>query len=242
MVNLRSRVTRLGVLDIGSNTIHMLIVDAAPGARPDPEASTKSTVRLMQYVKDDGSIKKSGIEAILTAVDQCMGLAEEYDITQLLAMATSAIKEAPNSNKILRKIEERIGQSVTVLSGTDEARLTFLAARRWYGWDAGRLLMLDIGGSSLEVAMGSDEEPTVALSAAAGACRITREYLPEGTASVDELEVVRKKVRRILEPMVDAFPKSSIRRMPWARQRRSAHWHVWRARCCASPGARTRGS
>lgn len=109
----------------------------------------------MQYVKDDGSIKKSGIEAILTAVDQCMELAEEYDITQLLAMATSAIKEAPNSNKILRKIEERIGQSVTVLSGTDEARLTFLAARRWYGWDAGRLLMLDIGGSSLEVAMGS---------------------------------------------------------------------------------------
>lgn len=109
MVNLRSRVTRLGVLDIGSNTIHMLIVDAAPGARPDPEASTKSTVRLMQYVKDDGSIKKSGIEAILTAVDQCMELAEEYDITQLLAMATSAIKEAPNSNKILRKIEERIG-------------------------------------------------------------------------------------------------------------------------------------
>ncbi|KLN75544.1 Ppx/GppA phosphatase family protein [Bifidobacterium bifidum] len=130
MVNLRSRVTRLGVFDIGSNTIHMLIVDAAPGARPDPEASTKSTVRLMQYVKDDGSIKKSGIEAILTAVDQCMELAEEYDITQLLAMATSAIKEAPNSNKILRKIEERIGQSVTVLSGTDEARLTFLAARR----------------------------------------------------------------------------------------------------------------
>ena len=82
MVNLRSRVTRLGVLDIGSNTIHMLIVDAAPGARPDPEASTKSTVRLMKYLKDDGSIKKSGIEAILEAVSQCMRLAEEYEITQ----------------------------------------------------------------------------------------------------------------------------------------------------------------
>ena len=91
MVSLHSHATRLGVLDIGSNTIHMLIVDAAPGARPDPEASTKSTVRLMKYLKDDGSIKKSGIEAILTAVDQCMELAEEYDITQLLAMATSAI-------------------------------------------------------------------------------------------------------------------------------------------------------
>ena len=137
-----------------------------------------------------------------------MKLAEEYDITQLLAMATSALREAPNGNKVLRKIEERIGQGVTVLSGTDEARLTFLAARRWYGWDAGRLLMLDIGGGSLEVAMGSDEEPTVALSVPAGAGRVTTRFLPEGTATPEELEEVRRQVRRILEPMVEAFPKS----------------------------------
>ncbi|NEG55852.1 Ppx/GppA phosphatase family protein [Bifidobacterium platyrrhinorum] len=208
MVNLHSHTTRLGVLDIGSNTIHMLIVDAAPGARPDPEASTKTTVRLMQYLKDDGSIRKAGIEAILEAVDEGMRLAEEYEITQLLAMATSAIREAPNGNKVLRKIEERIGQGVTVLSGTDEARLTFLAARRWYGWDAGRLLMLDIGGGSLEVAMGSDEEPTVALSAPAGAGRVTKEFLPEGTATAAQLDEARRQVRRILEPMVEAFPKS----------------------------------
>lgn len=55
------------MLDIGSNTVHMLIVDAAPGARPEPEDSTKSTIRLMQYLKDDGSIKKAGIEALLSA-------------------------------------------------------------------------------------------------------------------------------------------------------------------------------
>ena len=103
MVNLRSHTTRLGVLDIGSNTIHMLIVDAAPGARPDPEASTKSTVRLMKYLKDDGSIKKSGIEAILEAVSQCMRLAEEYEITQLLVTATSALLEAPKT------IDSRLG-------------------------------------------------------------------------------------------------------------------------------------
>ena len=180
MVNLRSHTTRLGVLDIGSNTIHMLIVDAAPGARPDPEASTKSTVRLMKYLKDDGSIKKSGIEAILEAVSQCMRLAEEYEITQLLVMATSALREAPNGNKVIHKIEELIGQGVTVLSGTDEARLTFLA----------------------------DEEPTVALSAPAGAGRVTTEFLPSGMATPDELEDVRKNVRKILEPMVKVFPQS----------------------------------
>ena len=208
MANLHSQATRLGVLDIGSNTVHMLIVDAALGARPDPEASVKSTVRLMQYLKEDGSIKKSGVEALLQAVDKGMNLAEEYEITQLLAMATSAIREAPNGNKVLHKIEERIGQGVTVLSGADEARLTFLAARRWYGWDAGRLLMLDIGGGSLEVAMGSDEEPTVALSVPAGAGRITTEFLPEGVATAEELVKVRKQVRKVIEPMVEAFPSS----------------------------------
>ena len=169
-MNLRSHATRLGVLDIGSNTVHMLIVDAAPGARPEPEASVKSTVRLMQYLKEDGTIRKAGVEAVLEAVQKAMKLAEEYEITQLLVLATSALREAPNGGKILRRIEETIGQPVTVLSGVDEARLTFLAARRWYGWDAGRLLVLDIGGGSLEVA--------------------------------------RKQIRRILDPMVEAFPKS----------------------------------
>ena len=109
MVTLHSHATRLGVLDIGSNTVHMLIVDAAPGARPEPEAGTKSTIRLMQYLKDDGSIKKAGIEALLSAVEKAMKLAEEYEITQLLVLATSALREAPNGGKILRKIEEAIG-------------------------------------------------------------------------------------------------------------------------------------
>lgn len=206
MVNLHTHTTRLGVLDIGSNTIHMLIVDAAPGARPDPEASVKSTVRLMQYLKDDGSIRKAGVEAILEGVDKAMKLAEEYEISQLLVMATSALREATNGGKVLRRIEERIDQPVTVLSGNDEARLTFLAARRWYGWDSGRLLVLDIGGGSLEVAMGSDEEPTVALSVPAGAGRVTHEFLPSGTATEGELDEVHHQVRRIIEPMVKAFP------------------------------------
>ena len=114
MVNLHSHATRLGVLDIGSNTVHMLIVDAAPGARPEPEASTKSTVRLMQYLKEDGTIKKAGVEAVISAVEKAMELAKEYEITQLLVLATSALREAPNGGKILRRIEDAIGQPVTV--------------------------------------------------------------------------------------------------------------------------------
>lgn len=211
MVNPEFPATRLGVLDIGSNTVHMIIVDAAPGARPDPEASVKTTVRLMQYLEEDGTISKDGVQALLAAVDAGMKLAEESKVSQILAMATSALREAPNGGRILGQIEERIGQGVTVLSGVDEARLTFLAARRWYGWDSGRLLLMDIGGGSLEVAMGSDEDPNVAISVPAGAGRVTKEFLPaDGTATPEQLEAAHKNVRRIIQPIVDEFPKSKV--------------------------------
>lgn len=206
MANLKLRSTRLGVLDIGSNTVHMLVVDAAVGARPEPEASSKTTVRLMDHLKDDGSIKKQAVDALLAAVDDAMRLAEQYKVSQLLALATSAMHEAPNGNKILHRVEEIIGQRVTVLSGEDEARLTFLAARRWYGWDAGRLLMIDIGGGSLEVALGSDEEPTIAAAVNAGAGVVTRDLLPDGMASAKDLDAVYKKVRKMIAPVVDAVP------------------------------------
>ena len=194
----------------------------------------KSTVRLMQYLKEDGTIRKAGVEAVLEAVQKAMKLAEEYEITQLLVLATSALREAPNGGKILRRIEETIGQPVTVLSGVDEARLTFLAARRWYGWDAGRLLVLDIGGGSLEVAMGSDEDPTVALSVPAGAGRVTRESAGKRVADAQELEKARKQIRRILDPMAEAFPKSKHPMHAVARPRRFAHWLAWLVPCCAS--------
>lgn len=206
MANLKLRSTRLGVLDIGSNTVHMLVVDAAVGARPEPEASSKTTVRLMDHLKDDGSIKKQAVDALLAAVDDAMRLAEQYEVSQLLALATSAMHEAPNGNKILHRVEEVIGQRVTVLSGEDEARLTFLAARRWYGWDAGRLLMIDIGGGSLEVALGSDEEPTIAAAVNAGARVVTRDLLPDGMASAKDLDAAYKKVRKMIAPVVDAVP------------------------------------
>lgn len=199
------RHVRLGVLDIGSNTIHMLIVKAAPGARPEPEAQTRVVVRLMQYLKDDGSIRKSGVTAILDAVDECMKLAQKSDITTIVPIATSALREAPNGPDILTEIKRHIGMDVTVLSGADEARLTFLAARRWYGWDAGRLLVLDIGGGSLEAASGGNEDPDIAISVPAGAGRITHEFLPDGTCNAKTLEHVHHKVARIVNPLAKAF-------------------------------------
>src|SRR5690606_4451460 len=100
-------------------------------------------------------------------------------VDEMLVMVTSAIREATNGELVLGALQELIGGDVQVLSGPDEARLTFLAVRRWYGWVAGRLLVLDIGGGSLEVATGVDEEPDLAMSLPLGAGRLTRDLLQD---------------------------------------------------------------
>ena len=96
-----------------------------------------------------------------------------------LAFATSAVRDATNSADVLALVREQSGVDLSVLSGEDEARLTFLAVRRWYGWSAGRIINIDIGGGSLELSNGVDEEPEVALSLPLGAGRLTREWLPD---------------------------------------------------------------
>ena len=104
-------------------------------------------------------------------------VAEDQGVEDLLAFATSAIREAPNGDEVLGRVLDESGVDLQVLSGEDESRLTFLAARRWFGWSSGRLLVIDIGGGSLELAAGLDEEPDAALSLPLGAGRLTRASL-----------------------------------------------------------------
>ena len=106
-------------------------------------------------------------------------IARKEGAEDILAIATSAIREATNGPETLEALSQEAGVAIEVLPGDDEARLTFLAARRWYGWGAGRLLVLDIGGGSLEIAAGNDEIPDVALSLPLGAGRMTKEFLWE---------------------------------------------------------------
>jgi exopolyphosphatase/guanosine-5'-triphosphate,3'-diphosphate pyrophosphatase len=170
---------RLGVLDVGSNSVHLLVVDAHRGAHPTAMHDDRWLLRLAEHVGEDGKLSKAGEKALLNAVQQAKRQAADRDCEELLAFVTSAIREADNGSAVLRRVREQTGVDLQVLSGEDEARLTFLAVRRWFGWSAGRLLVLDIGGGSLELATGVDEDPDVALSVPLGAGRMTRQFLPE---------------------------------------------------------------
>src|SRR3954454_20995748 len=170
---------RLGVLDIGSNTVPLLVVDAYRGAHPTPMHDDRWLLRLAEHVGSDGKLSKAGEKALLRAGEQASVQAADRKCDELLAFVTSAIRDADNGAAVLRRVHEQTGVRLEVLSGEDEARLTFLAVRRWFGWSAGRLLVLDIGGGSLELASGMDEDPDVALSVPLGAGRMPRRSLPE---------------------------------------------------------------
>ncbi|WP_130494546.1 Ppx/GppA phosphatase family protein [Motilibacter rhizosphaerae] len=186
---------RLGVLDVGSNTVHLLVVDAHPGARPLPAYSHRMALRLAEHLEADGSISRDGAERLTAFVAEACSVAEDQGVVRTMAFATSAIREAPNGEEVLASVRERTGVDLQVLSGGDEARLTFLAVRRWSGWSAGRLLVLDIGGGSLEVAAGDDEDPAVAFSVPLGAGRLTRDWLPGDPPDPDAVRALRKHVR-----------------------------------------------
>ncbi|CAM3249511.1 hypothetical protein [Tsukamurella hominis] len=170
---------RLGVLDIGSNTVHLLVVDAHWGAHPTPMSSTKATLRLAEKIEPSGRLSRAGEDALVASVEEFTKIARSSGCSEVMAFATSAVRDASNTDTVLAHVKQATGVDVEVLSGADESRLTALAVRRWYGWSVGRVLNIDIGGGSLEMSNGVDEEPDVALSLPLGAGRITREWLPD---------------------------------------------------------------
>lgn len=202
---------RLGVLDVGSNTIHLQVIDGHLGAPPIPNSSHKSVIRLTEYLDDEGAITDLGITKITEAIQNNLNDASHLEIDELLAFATSAIREAVNSNQVIDHVNRECGIDLQVLSGEEEARFTFLAARRWLGWSAGDLLVLDIGGGSLEIARGAEENPTFKTSMQLGAGRLTRKFLkgdPFTPKSLDALEEFLEDAIAPLAKSLSTFEKN----------------------------------
>ncbi|OII31874.1 exopolyphosphatase [Curtobacterium sp. MMLR14_010] len=186
---------RVGVLDIGSNTGHLLVVDAHGGAAPLPASSFKQALRLAEHLDERGAVTQAGIDALTGFVAESVRVAEDRGCEDMLGFATSAVRDAVNSDAVLAHVQDRTGVELAVLSGSDEARLTFLAVRRWFGWSAGRLAVFDIGGGSLEIAGGADEAPDVAWSMPIGAARLARSFFAAGTPTEDDVRRLRHDIR-----------------------------------------------
>lgn len=197
---------RLAVLDVGSNTVNLLVTDSGASA-PLPARAWKTRTFLSADLKPAGAIAAPARQRLIDAVHQAVAEARAAKVEELFPYATAVIRDAPNRDQVLLEVAEATGVQLGLLDGEEEARLTFLAARRWLGWQAGSMLLADIGGGSLEVAVGSDRLPDVALSLPLGAREMTRQFL--GEADPPPARAVRLLRRHVREQIGQVARSSS---------------------------------
>jgi exopolyphosphatase/guanosine-5'-triphosphate,3'-diphosphate pyrophosphatase len=178
------------------------VVDTHPGARPNPTFNHKVELRLTEYLTDENNISEEGIAELRLAIKNAIAHSKSVKTEELLPFATSALREANNGAEIIAAINKDFEIDLQVLTGEEEARLTFLAARRWFGWSSGRLLVIDIGGGSLEIASGIDEAPEVAVTLPLGASRLTKSHLQGDPFTAKSVRSLRDYIEAQLESVL----------------------------------------
>ncbi|MBD0839626.1 Ppx/GppA family phosphatase [Streptomyces sp. TRM68416] len=186
---------RISVVDVGSNTVRLVVADAADGV-PLPVHTAKWRLRLSEQVRPGDAIPEEAVDRLVGAVAEASRTATRWGATAPLAFATAVVRAAPNRREVLRAVRTRTGVDLCTLPGEVEAELTFLGARRWMGWRSGPLALLDIGGGSLEVAFGRGRLPDFAASLPLGAGRLTHEFFDgDDPPAPERVRALRRKVR-----------------------------------------------
>ncbi|WP_306336442.1 Ppx/GppA phosphatase family protein [Streptomyces sp. KL118A] len=189
---------RVGVVDVGSNTVRLVVADA-DGQVPLPVHTVKRRLRLGEHLDDEGRLAEEPVRELVDAVRDVQEEAQRWGVVEPFAFCTSIVRDAPNRAEVLEAVEAGTGIRLRTLSGEAEAELTFLAARRWMGWRAGPLVLFDIGGGSLEVAFGRSRLPDYAASLPLGARRLTRDLFDgQDPPREEDLKAVRRQVRHQL--------------------------------------------
>ncbi|MEV0132831.1 hypothetical protein AB0H83_30760 [Dactylosporangium sp. NPDC050688] len=193
---------RLAVLDVGSNAAHLHVVDARPGGPPRSVFRLKAPTLLADSVDDDGALSDDAVDRLVSAVTETVDASRRHAVIDLIPLATATIRDATNVEEIRARVRKAAGIELRSLSGEDEARVTFLAVRRWLGRAAGPVMLLDIGGATTEIAAGAGETPGVAVSLPLGAARLTRTMLPCHPATARDVAAVHRHVLRTVRPHV----------------------------------------
>jgi exopolyphosphatase/guanosine-5'-triphosphate,3'-diphosphate pyrophosphatase len=189
---------RLAVMDVGSNTVRLAVAEG-DGDIPLPVHTSKRRLRLAESVEPDGRLGERAVDDLVAAVASARDEAARWEVEEPFAFGTAIIRDAPNRQEVLQAVHAGTGVPLYVMSGRTEAELTFLAARQWMGWRAGPMVLLDIGGGTLEVAFGRARMPDLAVSLPLGAGRLTRQYLAEGDPpSPEAVRQLRRRVRHEL--------------------------------------------
>ncbi|MFQ3580332.1 MAG: Ppx/GppA phosphatase family protein [Chloracidobacterium sp.] len=168
---------RVAAIDIGSNSIHLIVAEARTGERLRVIEREKDTVRLAAGLTETHHLTDEKIKAAVATLRRFTDLAQAHGVTAILTVATSAIREAWNREVFLQRVEQDVGLRVEILSGIEEARLIALAVAEVTDFQGERALIVDIGGGSTEFILTTGQAPHYLASVKLGAVRLHEQFL-----------------------------------------------------------------
>jgi exopolyphosphatase / guanosine-5'-triphosphate,3'-diphosphate pyrophosphatase len=177
---------KLAAIDIGSNSIHLVIVRAVKGQHPEIIDREKEMVRLGAGTLREHRLSKKTIERAVTTLRRFKKMAEHNGADPIIATATSAVRESRNSDQFIEQVRKEVGLDVQVLPGVEEARLIAMAVSEVTDFNNRRALIIDIGGGSTEFIITGGGEPDLMLSLRLGAVRLTEKFITTDPVSIEQ--------------------------------------------------------
>ena len=183
----------IGVIDVGSNSLRMLVARPEAGGHLEIIAEPRAVLRLARSVDADGCLSPAVLARTLAAIEDFMALAEREQVEHVRAVGTSALRDATNADELVGALRERWGVELEVLDGGTESRLAALGAI--YGLPVAEGYVVDLGGGSLQIARVQDREVRGTWSFPLGTLRLTDRFLPVDPPTREQLEELRLHVR-----------------------------------------------
>jgi exopolyphosphatase/guanosine-5'-triphosphate,3'-diphosphate pyrophosphatase len=194
----------MAAIDVGTNSIHMVVVQIQPLLPAFTIiAREKETVRLGDRDKVTGMLTPAAIDRATAALKRCQSIAQSLNAEEIVAVATSAVREAPNGRSFLEQIETDLGLVINLISGQEEARRIYLGVLSGMEFNFQPHVIIDIGGGSTELILGDGHEPRTLSSTKIGAVRLTRELISTDPISNSEFHYLQAYVRGTLERSTD---------------------------------------
>ncbi|TMA93725.1 MAG: Ppx/GppA family phosphatase [Deltaproteobacteria bacterium] len=203
---------RLAAIDVGSNSVHMVIAEVRPEGHVRVVERVKEMVRLGRRAFTTGRLSAEAMDLAVRAVQDFGRLARARRVDRLRAVATSAVREARNGPALVRRLRRETGIAVRVISGLEEARLIFRAARHALGLEGGPHLLVDVGGGSVELVLVHDGRPLWLRSLPLGVARLTERFLLHDPPTAREVRRLERHLEEVLGALLDRVRHAAVLR------------------------------
>jgi exopolyphosphatase/guanosine-5'-triphosphate,3'-diphosphate pyrophosphatase len=200
---------RVASIDIGTNTILLLIAEVE-GKKIKPLFEMETVARLGEGVHESGILTKGAMNRSIETLSQYLRRCQAMKVQKIFAAGTSALREAKNSAEFLRWVQETLNLTVEVISGEEEARLSFLAVAKDLGEGDEPILVVDVGGGSTEFILGRGNQISQWISLPLGSVRFTEQFLHSDPVREEEWKTMEKKIRELLVNIPHSQESSSM--------------------------------